>query len=157
MQKIHHKTLKAIYQSDASYDDLLQSSKSVFLHQQRLRFLLTEIYKSTGTQNPQFMWSYFLQREVPNNLRRGPVLFISPARSTIYGAISLHFRGSLIWKKLPNLVKSSRSISEFKNIIKKIGNTDCGCIICRRQQTLSQFPRKSFFFVFFQIMQTPVF
>ena len=49
MQKIHHKTLKAIYQSDASYDDLLQSSKSVFLHQQRLRFLLTEIYKSTGT------------------------------------------------------------------------------------------------------------
>ena len=51
MQKIHHKTLKAIYQSDASYDDLLQLSNSVSHHQRHLRLLLTEIYKSTGTSN----------------------------------------------------------------------------------------------------------
>ena len=52
MQEIHHKSLKVIYQSDASYDDLLQLSNSVSLHQRHLRFLLTEIYKSTGTLNP---------------------------------------------------------------------------------------------------------
>ena len=131
MQKIHQ-SLKAIYQSDASYDDLLQLSNRVSLHQRHLRFLLTEIYKSTGTLNPQFMWSYFKYRKVPYNLRRGPVLFIPPARSTIYGTNSVHFLGSLIWNRLPNLVKSSRSISEFKNVIKKIGNTDCVCMICRR-------------------------
>ena len=119
MQKIHHKSLKVIYQSDASYDDLLQLSNSVSLHQRHLRFLLTEIYKSTGTLNPQFMWSYFKYRKVPYNLRRGPVLFIPPARSTIYGTNSAHFLGSLIWNRLPNLVKSTRSISEFKNAIKK--------------------------------------
>ena len=123
MQKIHHKSLKVIYQSDAS---------CVSLRQQQLRFLLTEIYKSTGTLNPQFMWSYFKYRKVPYNLRWGPVLFIPPARSTIYGTNSVHFLGSLIWNRLPNLVKSSRSISEFKNVIKKIGNIDCGCMICRR-------------------------
>ena len=33
MQKNHHKTLKVIYQSEASYDDLLQLSNSVSLHQ----------------------------------------------------------------------------------------------------------------------------
>ena len=143
MQKIHHKSLKVIYQSDASYDDLLQLSNSVSLHQRHLRFLLTEIYKSIGALNPQFMWLYFKYREVPYNVRRGPVLFIPPARSTIYGTNSAHFRGSLIWNKLPNLVKSSRSISEFKNVIKKIGNIDCGCMICRRQHTLSQFPGSS--------------
>ena len=143
MQKIHYKTLKVIYQSDASYDDLLQLSNSVSLHQRHLRFLLTEIYKSIGALNPQFMWLYFKYREVPYNVRRGPVLFIPPAKSTIYGTNSAHFRGSLIWNKLPNLVKSSRSISEFKNIIKKIGNIDCGCMICRRQHTFSQFSRNS--------------
>ena len=54
MQKIDHKTLNVIYQSGTSYDDLLQLSNSVSmsLHQQHLRFLLTEIYKSTGTLNP---------------------------------------------------------------------------------------------------------
>ena len=55
MQKIHHKTLNVIYQSDACYDDLLQLSNSVSLHQRHLQFLLKEIYKSTGTLNPQFM------------------------------------------------------------------------------------------------------
>ena len=50
MQKIHHKTLRVIYQSDASYDgDLQQLSNSASLHQRRLRSLLTEIYKSTST------------------------------------------------------------------------------------------------------------
>ena len=131
MQKIH-KSLKVIYQSDVSYDDLLQLSNSVSLHQRHLRFLLTEIYKSTGTLNPQFMWSYFKYRKVPYNLRRGPVLFIPPARSTIYGTNSVHFLGSLIWNRLSKLVKSSRSITEFTNVIKKIGNIDCGCMICRR-------------------------
>ena len=48
MQKIHHKYLKVIYQSDASYDDLLQLDNSVSLPQRHLQFLLTEIYKSTG-------------------------------------------------------------------------------------------------------------
>ena len=131
MQKIHHKSLKVIYQSDASYDDLLQLSNSVF-HQRHLPFLSTEIYKSTGTLSPQFMWSYFKYRKVPYNMRRDPVLFIPPARSTIYGTNSVDFLGSLIWNGLPNIVKFSRSISEFQNVTKKIGNIDCGCMICRR-------------------------
>ena len=46
MQKIHYKTLKVIYQSDTSYDDLLQLSNRVSLHQRRFRFLLAEIHKS---------------------------------------------------------------------------------------------------------------
>ena len=109
MQKIFHKSLKVIYQSDASYDDILQLSN---LHQRHLRFSLMEIYKSTGTLNPQFMLSYFKYRKVPHNLRRGP-------RSTIYGTNSVHFLGSLIWNRLPNLNKFSRSISEIKKLSKK--------------------------------------
>ena len=58
--------------------------------------------------NSQCIWSYFKYREVPYNLRWDPVFFIPPARSTTYGTNSVHFRGSLIWNKLPNLVHSSR-------------------------------------------------
>ena len=118
-QKIHRKSLNVINQSDASYDDLLQLNNSVSIHQRHLRFLLTETYKSTGTLKPQFMWSYFKYRKVPYKLRWGPVFFIPPTRSTIYGTNSGHFRGSLIWNRLPNLVQSITSISEFKNVIKK--------------------------------------
>ena len=69
MQKIHRKTLKVTYQSDTSYDDVLQMSSIVALLQRYLRFLLTEIYKSTGTLNTQFMWSHFKWDKVFKNGR----------------------------------------------------------------------------------------
>ena len=131
MQKIHYKTLKVIYESNETYEELLVKSKTISLHQRHLRFLLTEIYKSTVNINPQFMWAFFKNKEIPYNLRRGPVLSIPPASSTTYGTNSIHFRGSLIWNRLPNFIKSSNSIIQFKNNIKLIGNIDCGCLICR--------------------------
>ena len=83
MQKSNHKTLKLIYQSETSYDDLLQSSNSVSLHQ-RNGNTGTNWYKRTGALNPQFVRSYFKYREIPYNFRQDPVLFIPPTRSTIY-------------------------------------------------------------------------
>ena len=60
------------------------------------------------------------------------MLFSPPAKSTIYGTNSGNFLGSIIWNKLLNLVKPRRLMSEFKNVTKKIGNIDYGCMICRR-------------------------
>ena len=45
IQKIRHKTVKVIYQSDAFHDGLLQLNNSVSLRQRHLRFLLRK-YKS---------------------------------------------------------------------------------------------------------------
>ena len=55
VEKIHHKTLRIIHQSNATYRDLLECNGSTSFHQRHLRFLLTEIYKSTVTTNPIFM------------------------------------------------------------------------------------------------------
>ena len=40
MQKIHHKTLKIIYQSNKTYKELLELSETVSIHQRHLRFLV---------------------------------------------------------------------------------------------------------------------
>ena len=131
MQKIHHKTLKVIYQSNKTYEELLELSETVSIHQRHLRFLVTEVHKSTSYLNPKFMCSFFTHKEIPYNLRKGQVLSLPPARSTYYGTNSVHFRGSLIWNNLPSYIKSSRSVCEFKNNIKNFRNIDCGCLICR--------------------------
>ena len=47
IKKIHHRTLKVIYQSEETYENLLLESSSLSVHQRHLRFLVTEIYKST--------------------------------------------------------------------------------------------------------------
>ena len=58
IEKIHHRTLKVIYQSEESYENLLLESSSVSIHQRHLRFLVTQIYDSTTQINPKFMWPY---------------------------------------------------------------------------------------------------
>ena len=55
VEKIHHKTLRIIHQSDASYRDLLKCNGITSFHQRHLQFLLTEFYKGTVTTNPIFM------------------------------------------------------------------------------------------------------
>ena len=120
MQKIHHKTLKVNYQSNKTYGERLELSKTVSIHQRYLRFLVTEVYKSTSYLNPKLMCSFFTHREIPYNLR-----------SKYYGTNPVHLRGSLIWNNLPSYIKSSRSVCEFKNSIKNFRDINCGCLICR--------------------------
>ena len=73
IQKIHHKTLKAIYQSNETYEELLELSETVSIHQR---------YKSTSYLNPKFICSFLAHKEIPYNLRKGQVLSLPPARST---------------------------------------------------------------------------
>ena len=94
IEKIHHRTLKVNYQYEESYENLLLESNSVSIHQRHLRFLVTEINKSTTQINPEFMWPYFTYNNISYNLRKGPILYLPSTHSTYYGTNSVHFRGS---------------------------------------------------------------
>ena len=130
IEKIHHKTLKVIYESNDTYDNLLLQGSTVSVRQKHLIFLMTEMYKSTSQLNPKFMWSYFTHKDMPYGLRKGPTLGLPKTHSFYYGTDAVHFCGSLIWNNVPAVVTSSDSLFEFKNKIKNIGNIDCGCLIC---------------------------
>ena len=71
MQKIHRKALKVIYQSNKTYEKLLELTETLSIHQGYLRFLVTEVYKSTPYVNPKFMCSFFTHKEIPYNPRKG--------------------------------------------------------------------------------------
>ena len=131
IEKPHHKTLQLIHQSNEESCDLLSRSNSISIHQRHLRFLMTEIYKSIAHLNPEFMWPYFTHKDVPYNLRKGPILNLPKTHSFYYGTNAIHFRGSLVWNTLPADVKSSNSLYDFKTKIKNVGNIDCRCLICR--------------------------
>ena len=89
MQKIHHKTLRVAYQSDESYEALLNLDNSVFLHQRHFKILVTEIFKSVSKTNPKFLWSYFSSENLSYNLRKKPLLLLQSAESTVYGTNSI--------------------------------------------------------------------
>ena len=68
------------------------------------------------------MKNYVSIKEIPYSLRNGSALKISSARSTFYGTNSIHFRACLLWNKVPNSLKGSQSLPEFKYKIKTIDN-----------------------------------
>ena len=57
MQKVRHKTLKVIHQSNKTYEEPLELNETVSIHQRQLKSLVTEIHKSTSYLNPKFMSS----------------------------------------------------------------------------------------------------
>ena len=91
IEKIHHKTLKVISESNDTYGNLLLQSNTVSIYQRHLRFLVTEIYKSISQLNPEFMWSYFTHKDMPYNLQKGPFLGLPKAHSFYYGKMLFIF------------------------------------------------------------------
>ena len=120
IEKIQYKTLKIIYNSNESYEELLLRSNEVSVHQKQLRILATEAFKSLADINPDFMKSYFTIKEIPYRLRNGNFLKIPSTRSKRYGTNSIVFRACLVWNKLPLSVKQSQSLIEFKSKIKAL-------------------------------------
>ena len=58
IQKIHHKALKVVYNSNKNYDELLRNNNEVSIHQSHFRALICKVFKSLNNLNPEFMWSY---------------------------------------------------------------------------------------------------
>ena len=77
------------------------------------------------------MKNYFSIKEIPYSFRNGNALKIPSQRSTYYGINSIHFRACLLLNKVPNSLKKSQSLPEFKHKIKTKGKIDCSCTICR--------------------------
>ena len=131
IQKIHHKALKVVYNSNKNYDELLRDNNEVSIHQSHLHALICEVFKSLNNLNPEFMWSYFVFRNIKYSIRKGPLLRLPAAKSTPYGINSVLFRACLLWNSLPQSIKYSESIVELKTKMKDLGNIDCSCILCR--------------------------
>ena len=89
---------------------------------------MIEVYKSLNSLNPEFMWSMFLPKDCPYNLRLGNVLTLPKAKHAI-GSNSILFRGALAWNYLPKEIKECTSLSTFKAKVKK-HKVYCHCKIC---------------------------
>ena len=92
----------------------MELSGTVSIHQRGLRFLVTEVYKSTYYLNPKFMCTFFTNKEIPYNLTKGQVLSLPPARSTYYRTNSVQYRGSLIWNNLPSYINPADQFMNLK-------------------------------------------
>ena len=100
------------------------------IHTKNLRNLMVEIYKSFNQLNPEYMWEFFIKKDVPYNLRTKELCKLPLVSSQRYGFNSLSFRGSLLWNTLNDELKLTSSIIKFKKGISSWNGRSCTCYIC---------------------------
>ena len=131
INKTQCRMLRAIYQNfSTSFTNLLLLDKSSKIHKDNLHLLMIEVYKSQIGLSPKFMSEIFQIKQNKYQLRSGSLMKLKTNRSKKHGVYSVQFRGSLLWNRLPNYIKSARELHEFKIRIKKWQGLGCECRIC---------------------------
>ena len=132
INKIHERTLRLKLNNHSdSFSELLSISKDTTIHQRCINFLMVEVYKFLHSDSPEIMNEIFtIQRNI-NNLRSFNIFQTNIPRSNRYGLNSIPYRANQLWKILPENIKSSQSLSCFKDKIKNWCCNNCPCTICK--------------------------
>ena len=126
----HHKALCARLNTFTyNMDELIQLSKSNYIHTKNLRLMLIEVFKSWNHLNPPIMWEFFTPRENTYNLRQGISVFI-PRANNSKTLNSFTFRAAMAWNNLPANLKLSDSLNGFRFSLNKIA-IHCKCKNCK--------------------------
>ena len=71
IHKTHKRALSMLYgDDDSTFQQMLDKDRTTTIHKKNEASLMVEIYKSMNQINPEFMWEYFVKRDIPYNLRR---------------------------------------------------------------------------------------
>ena len=119
INSIEKRALKLVSQDshDLTFQELLTKDKSIRVHQKNLQLLINEIFKSKTGVSPELMNDIFHFVEKPYNLRSDYTLERKRDHTVYHGSESLSSLAHKLWNLLPNLIKNSASLKEFKTKI----------------------------------------
>ena len=100
------------------------------VHIQNLQRLMIEIYKTLHHENPLFLSELFQRREIRYDLRIKDTVLLPSTSTVAFGMKSIRFRGSILWNSIPDVIKSSETVSSFCKKIKTWAGEGCNCKLC---------------------------
>ena len=132
INRLHERGLRIVYNDhNLSFDELLRKDNSFSIHHRNLQKLATEMYKTYNDISPSLVKSIFPIRELQYNLRNRNPFQPEKVNTVLNGTETLSFRGPKIWSIVPEIIKNSKSLSEFKSKIRKWEPIGCTCRLCK--------------------------
>ena len=132
VDKIQLRCLRTVQNNfSLKLEDLKNNNIIVPMHKLHLKTLLSEIYKVSQNIGPLFMQNLFVKQNIPYNLRTNNLLQLPSTRTVSNGINSVFFRGSLLWNRLPDDIKSTTTLINFKKKLSELDSYNCNCKICR--------------------------
>ena len=149
INRLHERGLRIAYEDYvSSFEELLIKDGSVTIHQRNLKVLATEMYKISHGISPRFMQDlveefdtkyhtrsrYDVELDEDGNVKSlNKRLNYRPQKpnTSSFGLESFRWLGPKIWELIPDNVKHAKSLSAFKNALKKLNIDKCPCKLCR--------------------------
>ena len=135
MQKRAFRFLSDNY--DSSYESILKLAGKSTMNVTRLRSLSIEMFKTLNSINPTFVNDIFELRKTNRAIRNQykPNLEVPIINQVTFGAKSIRYLAPEIWNTLPFHIKSSQSLTTYKNRgysllqIPYLPAVKCGCYV----------------------------
>ena len=123
INEMHERALKLLYRvNKLTFNDLLELDNSVTIHQRKLQILAREKCKTENSLAPEIMTEVSEIKEPHYNLR---------SEATHYYIQYVRHLGPKIWNIVPQNIRKSNSLSEFKSSIKFWKSDTCPCRLCK--------------------------
>ena len=132
INNLHTRSLRIVYKNpNLSFEELLKLDNSFSIHHRNLQKLATEMYKIKHKISPTLVQELFPNYENIHDLRSAKCWETSNVRTVGFGTETLLYRGQKTWLLLPDSIKNSNSLQEFKNKIKNWLPIGCTCRLCK--------------------------
>ena len=132
INRLHERALRLVYKNDKlCFKELLQLDNSVTVHQRNLQRLAIEMYKVKNKTAPLPFQEIFEDQKYSREIRGGRSWEVPKVRTVAYGTESIRYRGPATWELIPEEIKKSESLTEFKKKIKSWKATNCACRLCK--------------------------
>ena len=132
INKLHERALRVVYDNPAlSFEQLLDLDGSITIHHKNLHRLAIEMYKVKNNLSSPLVKRIFTNHVNSINLRNKRCWEIPKARTVLYGTETIRYRGPKTWEMIPNKIKESHTLLEFKRNIKHWRPTNCTCRLCK--------------------------
>jgi hypothetical protein len=132
INRLHERALRLVYVDETlSFQELLELDGSMTVHHRNIQRLATEMFKIKNNLSPTPMKEIFTDRINAYDLRSDGCWVTSKVRTVHYGTETVRYRGTKTWDILPQAIKESKSLTEFKAKIKLWKPTDCACRLCK--------------------------
>ena len=92
---------------------------------------MVEIFKTKNNLNPIFMKDIFTERDVQYNLRSKNYLQLPNVKTAKHGIENIQYIGHHLWASLPEEIKNSGKLANFKQKIKSLKGSTCICRLCK--------------------------
>ena len=132
INRLHERALRLVYGEDSlSFQELLDLDNSMTIHHRNIQRLATEMFKIKNNLSPIPMKEIFTEHINVHDLRSKRYWETSKVRTVHYGTETVRYRGTKTWELLPQSIKDSNTLKEFKANIKLWKPTDCACRLCK--------------------------